>query len=154
MTCKIQVEDGDFYVYYTYDKNNNPTEPRIAIRMNEKYKITEVRGIGKNQNIESEMIEIAEEKLKEFPYNEGKKYQKKVHDMHLLTIIERKTNNNEELTREEIIFLYEIKSGIEGFGWTKDPRVKEIIQKRNPYEDFKALDFEDFICGIKRQYWY
>ena len=32
-TAKIQLSNGDFYVYYSYDSNNQPTIPRIAIRM-------------------------------------------------------------------------------------------------------------------------
>ncbi len=151
-TCKRQIKNGDFYVYYTYDKDGNPTEPRIAIRMNGQNEIAEVRGIGKDQNIEPEMIDIAEAKLKEFPNKEGEKYQKKSHDMKLLTQIEEKTNNNEELTEEEIIFLYEIKSNIEGFGWGKDPRIKEIISKRNVKDDFRRIKIDEIISGVRKDW--
>ena len=51
MTCKEQIEDGDFYVYYTYDKDGNATEPRIAIRMDGTDEIAEVRGIGRDGEI-------------------------------------------------------------------------------------------------------
>ena len=42
-TAEIQIRSGDFYVYYTYDANNEPAQPRIAIRMEGKDKIGEVR---------------------------------------------------------------------------------------------------------------
>ncbi|MBR3133699.1 MAG: DUF4116 domain-containing protein [Clostridia bacterium] len=148
--CRSQIKGGDFYVYYTYDKDGNPTEPRIAIRMNGQNKIAEVRGIEKEQNLESEMIEIASAKLSEFPNNEGKKYQKKVSDMKILTEIERKTNNNEELNEDELIFLYQLETDIEGFGWHEDPRVEEIIEKRNSKEDLKKLDETKIISGVQR----
>ena len=148
--CKTQIKNGDFYVYYTYDKDGNATEPRIAIRMQGNYKIAEVRGIGRDQNLEPEMVEIVETKLKEFPNNEGQIYQKKVHDMNLLTEIERKTSDNEELTQEEIIFLYELETYIEGFGWETDPRIKEIKRKRNQKEDIKKIDRETFINLVKK----
>ena len=149
--CKKQIKLGDFYVYYTYDENGNPTEPRIAIRMEGQSKIAEVRGIGNGQNLESEMIEIASKKLSEFPNKEGEKYQKKAHDMSLLTKIERKTNNNEELTYEEIVFLYELKSYISGFGLYDDPRIGEIIGKRNIQSDYDSLtDFNDKVAFLLR----
>ena len=34
-TAKTQLEGGDFYLYYSYDSEGNPTIPRIAIRMEE-----------------------------------------------------------------------------------------------------------------------
>jgi len=136
-TCKAQIKNGDFYVYYTKNENNEYTEPRIAIRMDGKDQIAEVRGIEKDQNLESEMIDVAEKKLDEFPGRE--KYEKKMQDMKLLTIIENKTNNGEELTKEEIRFLYEIDSEIEGFGWEKDPRIEEIKEKRNIKKDLSYL---------------
>ena len=62
-TCKSQIEGGDFYVYYTKDEEGNYTNPRIAIRIEGTEEIGEVRGIGKNQNLEENMTSIAEEKL-------------------------------------------------------------------------------------------
>ena len=132
-TCKRQVKSGDFYVYYTYDKEGKPTNPRIAIRMNGKNKIGEIRGIGKSQNLEPEMFPILNEKLKEFPDKD--KYLKKEYDMKFLTEIDNKVQNGEELTKDELRFLYEIDNKIEGFGFQKDPRINEIKQKRNIKKD-------------------
>ena len=147
--CKEQIKNGDFYVYYTYDKDGSFVNPRIAIRMNGQYEIGEVRGIDKDQNIELEMVDILERKLNEFPNKEGERYKKKVHDMKLLTEIEVKVNANEELTEEELIFLYQLNSYIEGFGMEKDPRIGEIIAKRNPKEDFRRINEDAIIIGMK-----
>ena len=86
---KQQLEDGDFNIYYTKDKNNEYKNPRIAIRMDGKSTIGEIRGIAKDQNLESSMERILDEKLEEFPDKEN--YQKKVSDMKHLTILEKKT---------------------------------------------------------------
>ena len=102
--------------------------PRIAIRM-EYGKIAEIRGISKDQNLEPEMEEVVEEKIKDFPDKE--KYYKKVSDMKLLTHIYKKHKNNEELTKEELRFLYEIDGKIIGFGYKEDPRIEEIINARD-----------------------
>ena len=87
-----------------------------------KNKIGEIRGISGKQNMEPEMMPILEEKLKEFPDRD--KYLKKEHDMKLLTLIDKKVNNNIELNLGELKFLYEIDDKISGFGFMEDPRIK------------------------------
>ena len=137
--AKSQLANGDFYVYYSFDNNGEAKIPRIAIRMDGKNKIGEIRGIADRQNMEPEMMPILEEKLKEFPDRD--KYLKKEHDMKLLTLIDKKVNNNIELTLSELKFLYEINSKIEGFGYERDPRIDEIKNKRNIKQDY-ALIFD------------
>ena len=135
--AKDQLAGGDFYVYYSLDKNGEAKVPRIAIRMDGKNKIGEIRGIADNQNMEPEMMPILEEKLKEFPDKD--KYLKKEHDMKLLTLIDKKVNNNIELNVDELKFLYEIDSKITGFGYRKDPRIEEIKRKRNERRDYSLI---------------
>ena len=135
--AKDQLEDGDFYVYYTLDENGDAKVPRIAIRMDGKDKIGEIRGIADNQNMEPEMMPILEEKLKEFPDRD--KYLKKENDMKLLTLIGKKVNNNIELNLGELKFLYEIDDKISGFGFMEDPRIKEIKSKRNIKRDYSII---------------
>ena len=140
-TAKSQIcgggsyQGGDFYVYYTKDKNNQYKVPRIAIRMDEN-SIGEIRGAASGQNIESNMDSVLEEKLKEF--HDGASYKKKVHDMKMLTQI-YDNYNKRELTKEELIFLYEIDGKIAGFGYQKDPRIDEIINSRDKRKDLSNL---------------
>ena len=133
--AKNQLSQGDFYVYYSYDKNNQPTIPRIAIRM-EYDKIAEIRGVGPNQNIEPEMENIVSKKLEEFPDKD--EYEKKVQDMQQLTKIYKKYQS-QELTIEELIFLYEINGKIKNFGYDEDPRIKEILSGRNKIKDLSNI---------------
>ena len=135
--AKDQLAGGDFYVYYSLDENGEAKVPRIAIRMDGKDKIGEIRGIADNQNMEPEMMSILEEKLKEFPDRD--KYLKKEHDMKLLTLIDKKVNNNIELNLGELKFLYEIDDKISGFGFMEDPRIKEIKSKRNIKRDYSII---------------
>ncbi len=161
--AREQLENGDFYVYYTKDKNNEYKNPRIAIRMDGKTTIGEIRGIAKDQNLEPHMGKILDEKLNEFP--DKKYYQKKVKDMKYLTILEKKQEEGLEFSFDDLIFLYQINDKIDGFGWESDPRIMEIIQKRNAKKDLsfilkvpeneiaiKLNDFEEnknvrFFCG-------
>ena len=135
--AKDQLAGGDFYVYYSLDKNGEAKVPRIAIRMDGKDKIGEIRGIADNQNMEPEMMSILEEKLKEFPDRD--KYLKKENDMKLLTLIDKKVNDNIDLTLDELKFLYEIDGQIIGFGYGKDPRIEEIKRKRNERRDYSLI---------------
>lgn len=132
-TAETQLKGGDFYVFYTHDKQGKPTIPRIAIRM-QGDSIGEVRGVADNdQNLEGNMAEIAEAKMKELPGAE--RYRKVSADMKRLTEIEKKTKASQSLTKDDLIFLYEINSPIGYFGYQKDPRIKELRDQRNPKED-------------------
>jgi len=137
-TAETQIESGDFYVYYTYDKNGVPVQPRIAIRMNGQNEIGEVRGIQQHQSLEPQMNDILEKKLSEFG-PEADKYKKKNENMRRLTAIEKKTKANQDLSKEELAFLYEMDSQIEGFGYDKDPRIAEIRTERNPEQDMLII---------------
>jgi hypothetical protein len=131
-TARFQLQGGDFYVYYSQDEQGKPTVPRVAIRM-EGDQIGEVRGIAENQNLDPYVGGIVQEKLAEFP--DGKVYEKRTSDMRILTTIENKMNSDRALTKDELIFLYEINGAIEGFGYQRDPRIAEIRSRRDPKED-------------------
>ena len=151
-TAKNQLMCGDFYVYYTKDENGEYKNPRIAIRMDGTNKIAEVRGISKNQNLESNMELITDKKLEEFPDKD--KYKKKVHDMKRLTLTEEKQKNNQDLSLDDLKFLYEVDSKIEGFGYQKDPRIEEIISKRDKRKDIACTYSinEDEIAFSKKEW--
>ena len=135
-TAQAQLEGGDFYVYYSRDEKSRLTIPRVAIRM-QGNQIAEVRGIAEEQNLDPQITGIVQKKLKEFP--DGPKYEKKNRDMQFLTEIENKTKENQPLTKDELLFLYETESKIEGFGYQRDPRIKELRDQRNPDQDISVI---------------
>ena len=123
-TCRKQVKNGDFYVYYTYDKEGKATNPRLAIRMNGKNRIGEIRGVAKDQNIEPHFEDILSKKLKGFP--DAESYQKRVKDTQMLTYVYTKYENDKPLTKDDIKFIYEIDNKVKTMGWDIDPRLKEM----------------------------
>lgn len=92
------------------------------------------------QNIDPFIGDVLNEKLEKFDA-EGEGYKKKSADMKFLTEIEMKTKQKQRLTKNNLIFLYEIDSKIEGFGYQRNPRIEEIRKTRNPKED-AAIIFE------------
>lgn len=135
-TAKTQLQAGDFYVYYTKDDNGQYTIPRIAIRR-EGESIAEVRGIAYKQNLDPYMGEVLDKKLDEFPDKE--KYIKKEKDNRELMKIDKKIKRGENLTKEELVFLYEIDSKIDSFGYNADPRIVELRKPRNVEEDMLTI---------------
>ncbi len=143
-TARKQIKSGDFYVYYTYDKDGTPTQPRLAISM-QGTQIREVRGILPDQNLEPIMEDTLQEKLKDFG-SEADSYRKKSEDMKHLTLLTKKDEKGELFIKEDLVFLYEIDSQIEGFGYKSDPRIKELMSHRNFEEDMLII----FDCTIEQ----
>jgi hypothetical protein len=146
-SAKGQLENGDFYVYYTKNKAGGFTEPRIAILMVGD-SLDQVRGVDPKQELEPDLVETARKKYKDLPGAE--KYEKADRDMKKMTDIYHKcfsidketgekTYLNSTLTKDDLLFLYEVNSSIEGFGYEKDPRIAEIRSKRNQEEDLPIV---------------
>lgn len=127
-----QLENGDFYVYYSKGSDGKYTEPRVAIRM-EGDNVGEVRGVNYRQELEPDLIDIAEKQYHGLPG--GEIYDKKSADMKMVTSLVQKQAKGESFAKDDLIFLYEINSSIEGFGYEKDPRIIELRKTRNPQED-------------------
>lgn len=140
-------EGGDFYVYYTADEEGKFTIPRIAIRMNGKTSIGEIRGILTSQCLENEMIDILESKLNEMTFvKDMHKHLDTVAKQKELNDIYKKTIMKEDLTKDEIISLY---TDHFGFGWSQDPLVEKTRQLRDFTDDVNKLNKEEKKLVIK-----
>lgn len=142
-----QLEQGDFFVFYTNNKNGKATEPRIAIRM-EEGRIAEVRGVNQGQEVEPELLETAEQFYTNLPG--AGKYKKASADMRSMTDIYSKSFLVDKVSKEkvaldpifdqqELRFLYEVDFLIDGFGYDRDPRIDEVRQSRNQDKDLVAI---------------
>ncbi|KKU08762.1 MAG: hypothetical protein UX09_C0013G0005 [Candidatus Uhrbacteria bacterium GW2011_GWE2_45_35] len=140
-TARTQLQGGDFYVYYSFNEDGQPVIPRLAIRMEGKNKIAESpRGIAPNQNLDPYIHKVLDEKLVEFGV-EGEKYKKRLANMERLTFLweNKKQKSANELLIEDLRFLYEFDSKIEGFGYEKDPRIQEVLAGRDPKDDLSTV---------------
>ena len=136
-TCRSQIENGDFYVYYTKDKDGEYKVPRLAIRMDGTKRIGEIRGVAKGQNVESHLEDVLDKKLENFKDREA--YKRRINDSKMITYIYTKYEHNKELTKEDLNFIYEVDRQIEGFGYQRDPRLWEIKIGRDRRKDFAKM---------------
>lgn len=137
-TARTQLKGGDFYVYYSIDGNGNPVIPRLAIRMEGSRIAEPPRGIAHDQNLDPYISDVLAKKLEEFGSG-GKAFKKRTADMKRLTEIEKKVQIKSALNIEDLKFLYEIDSTIDGFGYHRDSRIKEIKLTRNLKEDMPIV---------------
>lgn len=145
-SAQAHLNRGDFYVYFTKGKSGVFSEPRIAIRMEGNH-VAEVRGVNHRQELEPALVDIATEKYHALPG--GEKFDKKSQDMKRMTELSNKQDKKEQFTKDDLIFLYEINSPIEGFGYDRDPRITELIQTRDPKKDAPII----FDCNSSEIAW-
>ena len=137
---------GDFYIYAVKNMDGEYKIPKIVIRTFGN-SIKEIRGVIDDQNLEKSMFPALEKKLEEFSYIESD-VKKSIEHFKKISLIEDKVNNNEELSNEELCFLYEIGDTIECFGYSKEKRINEIKNKRNMVKDLNKI-FEEVDCSDK-----
>lgn len=147
-TAEKYLEASDLEIYFSLDQSGKPVVPRIVI-VTRDGKIDEVRGVAQQEHWDPYITDVVEKKLAELP--DGRKFKKRVEDMQKMTAIhhrsffvDKKTGVkiylNPNLTNEELMFLYEIRGKIDGFGYSiPDPRIKEILSKRNSENDMPIV---------------
>jgi hypothetical protein len=88
--------------------------------------------------VEPLLQDILDQKLASFG-PEADRYKKKSEDMKRLTLLTQKHEKGDPFTKDDLRFLYEIDSLIEGFGYDKDPRIAEVISTRDPKTDLASV---------------
>lgn len=141
-------EGGDFYVYYTNNEKNEAIIPRLAIRMDGKNYIAEIRGVAdSSQNIEEGLEDIVKRKLDDMPFlseESRERNYKAVEDTIRLTFLNQKNARKENFFLEEQKFLLELDRKIEGFGWDEDSRIAKLRSK------IKIQDIDLAISYLKK----
>lgn len=135
-TARGQLDEGDFYVYYSLDEAARATIPRVAIRM-EDDEIAEVRGIAPGQELDPYISDVVAEKMAEFP--DGELYAKRAADMKRLTEIDERVEGGGVLSRDDLRFLYEIDDYIIEFGDESDPRIQKLLDGRDFIADIEGI---------------
>lgn len=82
-TAQRYLKENDLEIFYSLDKNEKPTVPRIVIVSNNG-DISEVRGVAEDEHHDPHISDVVEKKLAILP--DGKRFEKKNHDMKWLTV--------------------------------------------------------------------
>lgn len=136
-TASKQLSEGDFYIYYTKDKKGNYKVPRLAIRMYNDNIIREICGVANKQNIEENFEQVIKDKLSSF--KDKDEFIDGINELEYLSYIHKKWKKNKELSKEELMFLYEINRNFIGVVPKKDPRINEILESRDKRSDLAFI---------------
>ena len=127
-----------------------------SVRLGTDGKVAEISGLKEGQAIEDSLIPIVEEKVRSLPG--GERFLDAFADKKRLIALDRKMKNGEDLTREELEFIYEVNRPIVTLDTYNnvDPRVLDLKQKYGieyalnngiDYEHL-SLDFYDTIDNL------
>lgn len=102
-----------------------------SIRLGPDGNVAEVSGLNDGQAIEDALVPIVQEKVLSLPG--GEKYNQSFKDKQELIRLDKKMQENQDLTKEELEFIYEINRNIVTLDTYNgsDPRLKELKNKYN-----------------------
>ena len=121
------------FIIFKLKAPNSPdgysTNGVASIRLDPDGKVTEVSGLNEGQAIEDSLIPTVKEKVLSLPG--GKEFLQKFEDKQTLIKLDHKLQKGEDLTKEELSFLYELDRPIANLDTynNQDPRIKELREK-------------------------
>ena len=125
------------------------TNGAASIRLDPDGKVTEVSGLNEGQAIEDSLIPTVKEKVLSLPG--GKEFLQKFEDKQTLIKLDHKLQNGEDLTKEELSFLYELDRPIATLDTynSKDPRITELRKKYDlEYAFEKGVDVNKMVASL------
>ena len=129
----IEVENPEakFIIFRLKDPNSPgvfASNGSASIRLDPDGKVAEISGIGSGQSVEDALIPILKEKTLSLPG--GKKYLQKFNDKQELIKLDKKREKDEDLSLEELNFIYETNRPIAMLdSYQTDPRLGELKEK-------------------------
>ena len=121
------------FIIFKLKAPNSPdgysTNGVASIRLDPDGNVAEVSGLNEGQAIEDSLIPTVKEKVLSLPG--GKEFLQKFEDKQTLIRLDHKMQNGEDLTKEELSFLYELDRPIATLDTynNKDPRITELREK-------------------------
>ncbi len=141
------------FIVFKLKAPNSPdgysTNGVASIRLDLDGKVTEVSGLNEGQAIEDSLIPTVKEKVLSLPG--GKEFLQKFEDKQTLIRLDHKMQNGEDLTKEELSFLYELDRPIATLDTynSKDPRITELKEKYGiEYALEKGIDVNELVPSL------
>ena len=142
------------FIIFRLEDPNSPgvfaSNGSASIRLDPDGKIAEVSGLNEGQAVEDALVPIVKEKALSLPG--GENYLQKFDDKQALIRLDKKMEKGEDLTKEELSFLYELDRPIATLDTynRKDPRIPELKEKYDlEYALEKGVDANKFVSNLK-----
>ena len=120
-----------------------------SIRLDPNGKVAEISGLNEGQAVEDALVPIVKEKTLSLPG--GEKYLQKFDDKQALIRLDKKMEKGEDLTKEELSFLYELDRPIATLDTynEEDPRIPELKEKYGiEYALEKGVDANKMVASL------
>lgn len=130
-TSKTYLDRGNLLVYFSEDEQGQPTVPRAGIWLVDG-KVAESHGVDVDQNLDPYIADVVRDKAVELG---DPNFEKRAYGMQMLSYLGDKVEAGHELNKDDLVFLYEINSPIEGFGYGRHPRIEKLRALRDPEKD-------------------
>ena len=150
----IKVEDPEAkFIIFRLEDPNTPgvfaSNGSASIRLDPNDIVDEISGLNEGQAVEDALVPIVKEKALSLPG--GEKYLQKFDDKQTLIKLDNKMKEGEDLTKEELSFLYELDRPIATLDTynEEDPRIPELKEKYGiEYALEKGVDANKLVSSL------
>ena len=150
----IKVEDPEAkFIIFRLEDPNTPgvfaSNGSASIRLDPNGIVDEISGLNEGQAVEDALVPIVKEKALSLPG--GEKYLQKFDDKQTLIKLDNKMKEGEDLTKEELSFLYELDRPIATLDTynEEDPRIPELKEKYDlEYALEKGVDANKMVASL------
>ena len=149
---QTEYPEAKFIIFRLEDPNSPgvyASNGSASIRLDPDGMVAEVSGLGEGQAIEDTLVPTVKKKTLSLPG--GEKYLQKFDDKQTLIRLDKKMKKGQDLTKEELSFLYELDRPIATLDTynRRDPRIPELKEKYNvEYALEKGLDIDKIISSL------
>ena len=149
---QTEYPEAKFIIFRLEDPNSPgvyTSNGSASIRLDPDGMVAEVSGLGEGQAIEDALVPTVKKKTLSLPG--GEKYLQKFDDKQTLIRLDKKMKKGQDLTKEELSFLYELDRPIATLDTynRRDPRIPELKEKYNvEYALEKGLDIDKIISSL------
>ena len=149
---KVENSEAKFIIFRLEDPNSPgvfASNGSASIRLDPNGIVDEVSGLNDGQAVEDALIPIVKEKTLSLPG--GEKYLQKFDDKQTLIKLDNKMEAGEDLTKEELSFLYELDRPIATLDTynREDPRIPELKEKYGiEYALEKGVDANKMVASL------
>ncbi len=141
------------FIIFRLEDPNSPgvfaSNGSASIRLGPDGKVAEISGLNEGQAVEDALVPIVKEKALSLPG--GEKYLQKFDDKQALIRLDKKMEKGEDLTKEELSFLYELDRPIATLDTynEEDPRIPELKEKYGiEYALEKGIDINKLVSSL------